>query len=211
MKSTTDKTFFAKYFGEEHAHTTKELAARFSSAGRFSGEFNIGPDTDGSFVVPVGPEIKAFTVVAGTYTKRLSLVDFLSAAYVGVRGGYNYSLWPSRPSEPRTATVSLVETNGYTIGGNSTGPLSTIPGWTAYSNHNIVVNPSVEVTIPFYYPGMFYSTYETWRANTIQGLSYLVAYNLLVVADPASVVIMKAGADDFTLVGFRGLPTTVFT
>jgi len=209
MAKTSDKNFFTKFFGEEHAHTVKELASRFTSMGKVSEDVVLlGPNAM-TYYIPVGPALKENDPF-GVRTPLLSLVDFLSAAYVGVRGSYNLSMWPNEVGFPQKATGSIMYTSDYNAIGAPVEPLQNLDGWSAFTNHNMDINPSLEVTIPFYQKGMFYSTYEEWRQVGNTALKYTVFVNSVAAGERPGVRILKAAGDDFTFIGFRGLPTFIF-
>ncbi len=74
------------------------------------------------------------------------------------------------------------------------------------------VNPSIEVTVPHYFDGLFRPTYYRTGGAAQPQLSVRSTLTGLGAAGTGRVthLVLKAGGDDFTLVGFRGIPVMTF-
>lgn len=212
LQDTKDVHFFGKYFGEEHPHTVKEMASRFTFQMYATVPVSVGPGLSNSVIttVPSG-SLLCSTVTGGTNV--LSLVDYLSAAYVGSRGSYNYIYFPDYGGTKHlnmTIARVLSGASSNAVVATSSQPYPALAwGPLTYSYHNI--NPSIDVTMPHYFDGLFRPTYyRTGGASQpVLQLSTTVQGS---VAETVSIIptLMKSGGDDFTLLGFRGLPAMIF-
>jgi hypothetical protein len=210
---STDTVLYAKLFGEEPAHTTKELASR--STFYFQAKPTAATTTDCTIVLHPRPEPSCpVSTTAGTVIALPSLVDYLSAAYVGTRGSYNYLWYPSGGSDvvlggsvsrtvPSTNDLSVVFSG--TFGGQNLMTPETF-NWGPYSNTITKINPCLSFTAPYYHQALFKPSYAAVFAREEEG------YRLFSEASNNSVLytsaVMKAAGDDFLFVGFRGLPVS---
>lgn len=213
LQKTNDVHFFGKYFGEEHPHTLKEMASRFTLQAYAQVTVPVGPVENEALIanIPVGSMLCS-AVNGGT--KFLSLVDYVSSAFVGTRGSYNYSYFPDYGgSREMTLTVArpFVST-GSDASISASGTTFPSASWTpiSYAYHDI--NPSIDVTLPHYFDGLFRPTYYRTGGAGQPVLRLTTSFRGDVAKNVEAVpTLYKSGGDDFTLLGFRGIPIMAFS
>jgi hypothetical protein len=201
-----------RYFGEDVCKTTKELAMKMS----VSYVLLEGTETFTSRVlssnIRIGP---ANEYDASEYSG--SFFDYLSCAYVGVRGSINYMI-DRNPSMIQTGASSYPNVF---VGNQSTNPISynsslvELPSlgspWFvvgAASNFTAgfsLVHPFVEFTVPHNYPGYFRPTYPTQPKTDvfIESFSPVYATN---ASTQSQLAVYNGLGDDGSFVFFRGMP-----
>jgi hypothetical protein len=216
IKSSDDTGFFRQYFGEEQAHTLKELANRQTPLATIDWNPTTGAVRGTYLVIPNGPlgpaDFLASSFPGATiYAAGNALVDYLSGAFVGVRGSYDYSFFPNGGS-----SLPMVMCNA-TLDYGLTKPFSDVEyepmpssGWGPITMAYMAVNPSLQINAPYYYAGMFRPTYQTSFCSN-DCVRFRSCQTTQVIAPLHRETVLRSGGDDFMFVGFRGLPVTSFT
>lgn len=215
MKSQDDSGFFGQYFGEEQAHTIKELGSRQTPLATIAFPPNAFVAESISVTIPNGHLTSSDFVPGDFFLSSVTdggncLVDYLSSAFVGVRGSYDYSYFPN--SGRSTPIQSVYATNRFGIARPGSSPLTvgmSTRNWGATVVSYMELNPSLQVNSPFYYEGMFRPTYQTAFCEN-DGIRFIGMQVTGPILDSV-VSLLKSGGDDFMYVGFRGLPSTIFT
>lgn len=212
--ASADDNFYHKYFGEESAHTVKELASRATtvittatpvvSASTWM-RINIG-------VVTVHDP--AITVNGAGYTTTSTgdnLTDYLSLAYVGVRGSYNYVFFPNG-GNTLPFTCSSVKFGGFNLPeynpASTTSPMIPTTGFGAFTTTITKIKNSLEFTVPYYYPGIFRPTFQDLRG--LVDTYVVTSGNDNIATTTAKSTLLKSAGDDFCFIGFRGVPVGIY-
>lgn len=208
-----EPTFYQKYFGEDMAHTTKELAGR----GTISATWKDAAFTVGSkcvhAVYPVNPV--ASDSVGGTYVRAQNFFDWLAIMYVGYKGSTNVTWYPN---------ISGSAIVGQLRGGLETGG---VPATTLYVDPIDMFNSSFSAVryafytgfgqnqnylttkVPYYFKGHFKPTFPS--RITATAYSHCATLDIQnrndsVAGAPFRLAIATALGDDGQFVGFRGIP-----
>jgi len=206
-----------KTMGEEHAHTTKELAARmttyldfFTSTDRNAGWY--------WFTTRLGNTVGIVNSVADQVAGTLlyepeNLLNYLASAYVGNRGSINYSCIPPRG----VVTVGLTSVNDSTghdtdAYGYDNGLLPDMSNFAAISLTNGRLDPIFSWTSPMYFNGYF----RPFEMSSSEGqmnyseVSIPYSSDYLVDSNNSHIQFLRGAGDDFQFVGFRGCPMTIY-
>jgi len=210
-----DPNFFKKFFGEDMAHTTKELASRGTVTSYFE-------DTVFSTSVycyelshPTQPLCSA---TVGTLNRVGSMFDWISLAYVGYKGSTNLTWYPN------------ISNGGSVIRGTRNGfTMDTLPGVGVFvkmvdffalgtsaeyafattfgRNQNFITTKH-----PYYYKGHFrpiFPVYSPTGTSTVNGTCAVQNEVLSTSTFPWTAAVASALGDDGQFVGFRGFPVVV--
>jgi len=233
IPSNTNDKFYEQFFGEECAHTVKELSSRMGVSMRYDigDSVAIAPRSGLFFFIRNQMEFIGSTVKGAFYSNLVTgynFVDYFSGSYVGVRGSYNYSVFAngglSTPFE--AAAAQLVAKTSQT--GNATLDVGSGVWVAGPSGQTFVVsriNPSLDWNAPYYFNGLFCPTFQTKRVSNT--LATFPGTKVKLSVDPStapanitppaasglfkSSVILKSSGDDFCFVGFRGTPFGIHT
>lgn len=216
IKHQDDTGYFRQYFGEEQAHTLKELASRQTPLLTLTwGAVGAAIPSRGLYI-PNGHLIASDFILANfggataMPTPGRCLVDYLSCAFTGVRGSYDYTLFPNNGlTSPTIGVMATNDMGPAAVGGPGTDYLRTA-GWQALAYMCGLINVSLENTSPYYYPGMFRPTYQTSFGSN-DGVLYKMLFNSNSGVPIYQTSVWKSGGDDFMFVGFRGMPATVYS
>jgi hypothetical protein len=218
-----DDNFFYKFFGEEHAHTVKELGNRQTARFRIIQQIgNSDPISRQTWTISSGPSYVAPTAQGGGITAgvtadyHITLIDFLSMAYVGVRGSYDYSFFPNggEDGKYRGATVHQAPVgvnDQYFLTTGTVTQILPFDEWTGFSHAYTPINPSLPFTVPYYYDGLFRPTYNS-NFGTGDGFVIDTSIDRIPAGtdNGTNSILYKGGGDDFMFVGFRGVPVTLY-
>lgn len=182
-----EKNFFGKFFGEEHAHTVKELASRMTY------------DDHSIDLAAHSQVIRRFAPLAGNSSNQfaiLNMLQFLSLGYVGMRGSLNVgvAITPSGTTNHGLVFYDLIKSWTDVA---STGEIPATM-WNGFTIQSPEVNPINVVTVPYYYDGLFKPSYTYY--NT---LDYSISFRPNFAFDALTMVSL---GDDGIFVGFRGVP-----
>lgn len=211
-KVAEDDDFFLKFFGEEHAHSVKELASRQTTCIDVNGtvddlirqlylELNVGPQ--------FFPPQHALNIEAAV--ERECLLSFLAFSYVGNRGSIEWTVFPNGGrSEPFTSVgVYQAQRSGglsQASGFNTASRTYTGRNWTGESMAYMKVNPSLQFNTPYYYRGLFRPTCSGVYYGDDGFILTMNADTRAATTPQLETTIMQGGGDDFVFVGFRGTP-----
>lgn len=210
LSSIPGNDLFLQTFGEEHAHSIKELASRATICAVANPTTTVNPDATTVISFASVPLVGNMNLPSGPtgFTKGNSLLDFLSLAYVGVRGSTNFSVGFNtfENGVPR-CNISMADSVAHLV---FSGPLtlSIIPyTWEPFTDCISRVNQIVDFTIPQINIGLYVPTFASYVGNVAPGWRGRFITNL---ATTYRWPILKSAGDDYMFVGFRGVPTMVY-
>jgi hypothetical protein len=225
-----DPTFFKEYFGEEHAHTTKELSSRFSSQYTFTDTLSAKTSPGVILTLPTKPMVATAIALPTTINREFSLLDFICHSYVGYRGSMNFIVYYESFNRYVAGPVSewTYGCNAYMFQSNAA--ISVVVPATSYAWNRTLVAPFASAftaiqkflafTYPYYYRAKYDSCYPVNNTTSTTDdpdrtmMQIEVLFQDLTnptVSSKAVFNIHHAGGDDFTLVQFRGTPTMAIT
>lgn len=186
-----ESNFFGKFFGEEHAHTVKELASRMTT---YDSPLT-STDGDISFVRRFAPY--ECPPAPGLPVSPTTLLQFLSLAYVGMRGSLNVSTWCA-DIPFGTIIYDLVWSS------DESSNTTTTPGqfWTGVTTQSLQTNSIATVSVPYYYNGLFKPSYNYYASED-------ACFNMWTPSGGKFFTAVGLG-DDGVFVGFRGVPRCKF-
>jgi hypothetical protein len=213
---------YVKTFGEEMAHSVKELANRSCKYLTFTpvGDHLFAPFFSTSQASCVASTPLLLPNPTCTITKHNDLLQYLSRAYVGVRGSITYTIIPSYARDAKNVVV--VEDADESFQTAFTKVDTEMPdmpsfGPSFYANGSIEGNYSF--TIPMYTPAYFIPTtgepdhttdLHEGSVNVFRmGLTAGVV-NADIAGSSIPIQMMRQGGDDFEFVGYRGFPLAHF-
>lgn len=226
MQKTGDKMFFSKYFGEEHAHTLKELANRMTQSCRMTYEATALGAIKPVLTVPYGTLVGApsptTSILGVNIYQSYTLLDILSASYVGIRGSMNYSFFPSSGVSDGVFTDCMVKTDfqnnrtGFVLDdGGGLNIFKTFEGWNPKSIMYGKIRNSLDFVIPYRSEGLFVPTYPSTILSPLQVAKVEMFANRTATARGITTIcsstLLSSGGDDFCMVGYRGTPLMTYT
>jgi hypothetical protein len=212
-----DPTFYKQYFGEEMAHTAKELAGRMSSYLLITQPVAMVRSGFG-YTVTI-PEFPPPTTLNAAWPAiyfgvNNNVFAIISGAYVGYKGSVNYTIYPD--SYVSGAKTVLAVKSKYKQTG-IVGFFDTVSMWftnesTTFATIYNDLQNFLTVKVPYYYRGMFRPTFPIQTSTTIPEncVDFVIMSNTKNQPDPRVAIFSGAG-DDANFVFFRGAPIAVIS
>jgi hypothetical protein len=209
-----DTEFFNKFFGEEHAHSIKELCQRQTRC-LITGNSTAGTMKSITMNLFPGPMFFLPTLIGAVNVGTLAtnLLAFNAFSFVGTKGSTEYTLWPNQGRNDvfNAAGVSqhLSGGSGQSVSGGTTAT-TIIDGseWAGETVAYMAINPSLQANSPFYYRGLFRPSVEG-NSNSNDMLEFKMSGSGGTTNAPGRCELWSGAGDDFVFVGYRGTPVII--
>jgi len=213
---------YVRTFGEEMAHSIKELASRSCN---FLSIFPAGDKLYAAFFTTsivncvstqtmIQPDFEAGVVY------RNDLLQFLTRAYVGTRGSITYTVIPSYCRSAKAVVVTQSDENiATTAFVKADVQLPLFPRYGPWFYANSTIEGNYTFSVPMYAPAYFIPTSNepAYAFDMQSGSVNVFTINMTqgVVADDSldsrmDIQMCRQAGDDFEFVGFRGFPMAFF-